>query len=82
MVKPLTWGAAEYKSARQQRGTQQGVAASLGVALSTVQRREAGDWEITEEARLAILSIPLRKAKRGTHRPNAAISDGTNEKSI
>ena len=56
---------ADYKFARQQRGTQQGVADALGVALSTVQRREAGEWDITEESRRAILSLPLRTKKGG-----------------
>ena len=65
----------QYRTARQERGTQQGVANALGVALSTVQRREAGEWEITEEARRAILSIPLRKAKAVTHRPNDRLMD-------
>jgi len=59
---------AEYKSARKQRGTQQGVADALGVALSTVQRREAGEWDITPEAALAILAVKLPN-KRGLRPP-------------
>ena len=39
----------QYKSARQQRGTQQGVAALLGVDYRTIQRRESGEIEITLE---------------------------------
>jgi hypothetical protein len=55
----------EYKSERQKRGTQQGVAALLGVDYRTIQRREAGDIPVTHEASLAILALPkLRKKKR------------------
>jgi len=53
---------AEYKSARQDRGTQKGVAALLGVNYTTIQRREDGDIEITQEAEIALLS--LRKKNR------------------
>jgi transcriptional regulator with XRE-family HTH domain len=57
--------AADYKSERQQRGTQTEVAALLGVTQVTLSRRETGG-EITKEAWLALLSIPKkRKAKRG-----------------
>jgi len=56
----------EYKTARQQRGTQQGVAKALHIALSTVQRREAGVWAVTEEARRAILSLPSKGKKEKT----------------
>lgn len=51
----------EYKTERQKRGTQQGVALALGVDYRTIQRREAGDIPVTEEARRALLSVPLRK---------------------
>lgn len=66
---------AEYKAARQERGTQQGVAALLGVRLSTVQRRESGEIAITREAEIALLSLPLRKKKRAPRRPNTQITD-------
>jgi hypothetical protein len=62
----------EYKTERQKRGTQHGVALTLGVDYRTIQRREAGDIPITEEARRAILSVPLRKKKRAPRRPNAS----------
>lgn len=51
----------EYKSLRKQRGTQQSVAALLGVDYRTVQRREAGEIEITREAELALTALPLRR---------------------
>lgn len=60
----------QYKATRKERGTQKGVAALLGVDYRTIQRREAGDIPITEEARRAILSVPLRKKKRAPRRPN------------
>lgn len=57
--------AAEYKSARQQRGTQQGVALALGVDYRTVQRREAGDIPVSREAAVALLTLPKTKRRRG-----------------
>lgn len=59
----------EYKSEREKRGTQQGVALALGVDYRTIQRREAGKIPVTEEARRALLSVPPRKKKT---RPTAA----------
>lgn len=64
---------AEYKAARQERGTQQGVAALLGVRLSTIQRRESGEIKITREAEIALLA--LRKQKRAPRRPNAGLCE-------
>ena len=49
----------QYKSERQRRGTQQGVAARLGVDYRTVQRREAGTIAITHEAELAIRALSV-----------------------
>lgn len=63
---------AEYRSARQQRGTQQGVALALGVDYHTIQRRESGEIKITREAEIALMS--LRKKKRAPRRPNADVS--------
>jgi len=54
---------AEYKSARQLRGTQQGVAAILGVDYRTIQRREAGEIPVTQEALRALLSLPKKRKK-------------------
>ena len=54
--------AAEYKAARQARGSQVAVAAKLGVAQNTVSRREIGEIPITKEAWMALLS--LRTIKR------------------
>lgn len=51
---------AEYKQERQQRGlTQAALAALLGVRQSTISDRERGRREITQEAKLAILSLPF-----------------------
>jgi hypothetical protein len=72
----------EYKSARQQRGTQQGVALALGVDYRTIQRREAGDIPITVEAGFAMLYLkPLRKKKRAPRRPNQRSSAISGRKS-
>jgi DNA-binding XRE family transcriptional regulator len=50
--------ASEYKALREKLGlTQAGLAAVLGVTRKTVNSRETGAVRITEEARLAILSL-------------------------
>ena len=50
---------AEYKQERQRRGlTQAALAALLGLPRETVSRRENGKQQITEEAALALRSIP------------------------
>ena len=54
--------APEYKAARQLRGTQQGVAAKLGVHYHTIQKRESGEIPVTREAEIALLSLPKRKS--------------------
>jgi hypothetical protein len=64
---------AEYRFARQQRGTQQGVALALGVDYHTIQRRESGEIKITREAEIALMSH--RKKKRAPRRPK---KDGDN----
>lgn len=63
MVVEMT--ATAYKAERQRRGTQQGVAALLGVDYRTIQRRECGDIEITREAEMALLAIPLVRRAAG-----------------
>jgi len=55
--------AADYKSERQQRGTQEQVAALLGVSRVSIARRETGEQVITREAQLALLSL-RKKRKR------------------
>lgn len=54
----------EYKAARKERGTQKGVAALLGVDYRTIQRREANEIEITQEAELALLSLRKKSISR------------------
>lgn len=56
---------AEYQAQRQLRGTQESVAAQLGVHAQTIAKRERGapDAPITREAWLALLSLP-KKRKR------------------
>ena len=53
----------DYKQARQERGTQAAVAEMLGVSRVTVARRETGTLTITQEAKLALLSLPRRTGK-------------------
>ena len=54
----------QYKRERQQRGSQKGVALLLGVDWRTIQRREAGDIQITQEASMALMSLPVRTPQR------------------
>lgn len=53
--------AAKYKSERQRRGSQEKVAALLGVSRQSIARRETGAQVITREAALALCSLPLPK---------------------
>jgi hypothetical protein len=57
---------ADYKIQRQLRGTQEGVAAQLGVHAQTIAKRERGapDAPITREAWLALLSLPKKRQRR------------------
>ena len=56
----------EYKSERQKRGTQEQVAALLGLTRSTIIRREKGRLPITTEAALSIQALPSSKPKQGS----------------
>lgn len=49
----------EYKTERQKRGSQESVAAQLGVVRSSIARRESGQQPINQEAALAMLAIPI-----------------------
>lgn len=53
---------AQYKTLRQRLGTQSEVARRLGVARSTVARRETGAMLITPEAALAIMALGTEAA--------------------
>lgn len=53
----------KYKTERAKRGTQESVAAQLGVNRVTVAKREAGMQPITREAWLALLALPKTKAR-------------------
>lgn len=55
--------AAEYQAERKQRGTQESVAALLGVSRVSIARRETGEQPINCEAELAILSLPKKRKK-------------------
>jgi len=55
--------ATDYKTARRNLGTQTEVAARLGVARSTVERRERGKMPITREASLAIRALKINQKK-------------------
>lgn len=49
----------EYKAERKQRGlTQAALAALLGVPQETISRRENGKQRISEEAAIALRSLP------------------------
>lgn len=57
---------ADYQRERQLRGTQESVAAQLGVHPQTLAKRERGapDAHITREAWLALLSLRKVRKKR------------------
>ncbi len=57
---------ADYQRERQLRGTQESVAAQLGVHAQTIAKRERGapDAPITREAWLALLSVPKKRKRR------------------
>ena len=60
-----------YKIEREKRGTLKDVAALLGVHWTTVARRESGAIELTNEAALALMTLPLRSPKEPRkQRPN------------
>ena len=65
--------AAEYKSERERRGTQEEVAALLGVSRVSIARRETGARPVILEAWLALLALP--KKKKRAKRPNALITE-------
>lgn len=47
----------QYRAIRQSLGTQKAVAVRLGIAYTTVQRREWGKIAITREAEIALLAL-------------------------
>lgn len=52
----------EYKAERIKRGlTQSALAALVGVRQATISARERDEIEITKEAELAIVSLPIQK---------------------
>jgi transcriptional regulator with XRE-family HTH domain len=55
--------ALDYKRERALRGTQESVAALLGVSRVSIARRETGEQPISREAELAILSLPKKRKK-------------------
>ena len=57
---------AEYQTQRQLRGTQESVAAQLGVHAQTIAKRERGapDAPITREAWLALLALPKKRKRQ------------------
>ena len=54
---------ADYKREREARGTQESVAALLGVDRTTLARRETGALPITREAELALLALSKTKKR-------------------
>ena len=56
---------ADYKRERTLRGTQESVAAQLGVDRVTIARRETGALPIPREAELALLALPKARKRPG-----------------
>ncbi len=52
----------QYAAERRKRGTQEEVAKLLGVDRTTIAKRETGGV-INEEAKRALLSLPLKPSK-------------------
>ena len=65
--------AADYKAERERRGTQEEVAALLGVSRVTIARRETGTRPVIREAWIALLALPKKRAR--AKRANVRISD-------
>lgn len=64
---------AEYKHERQRRGlTQVALAALLGIARETVSRREKGHDTITQEAALALRSLPSANTEPTRREPDGS----------
>lgn len=70
----------DYKTEREMRGTQEEVAALLGVSRVTIARRETGTRPVIREAWIALLALP--KKRRRAKRPNLTIDDLHEEESI
>jgi DNA-binding XRE family transcriptional regulator len=61
----------EYKTERIKRDlTQVALASLVGVRQATISARERDEIEITKEAALAILSLPIQKKLPTTNKPN------------
>jgi hypothetical protein len=72
-------GPIEYKAERERRGTQEEVAALLGVSRVTIARRETGARPVIREAWLALLALPKKRAR--AKRPNVpALAQSGGEK--
>mgnify|MGYP000917476389 CR=1 FL=1 len=69
--------AADYKNEREKRGTQEEVAALLGVSRVTIARRETGTRPVIREAWLALLALPKKRAR--AKRPNDKIQPTVGE---
>lgn len=63
--------AADYKAERKRRGTQEQVAALLGVSRVTIARRETGTRPVIREAWIALLSL-RKKGKRAKRLGNSS----------
>ena len=62
----------EYKLERTKRGSQDEVAALLGVSRATINRREAGEQPVSREAELAMLHLPIKPAPDSDPNPAQA----------
>ena len=54
----------QYKAEREKRGTQEQVAAKLGVSRITLARRETGARPVSRECFLALLSLQKRRKSK------------------
>ncbi len=56
--------ALEYKALREARGTQEEVAARLGVSSVTLSNRENANWKISEEAFAAMRALSPKPVEK------------------
>ena len=55
----ITETATQYRAQRLLRGSQEAIAAALGLQRVTITRRENGKRRVTREAMLALLTLPM-----------------------
>ena len=63
-----------YKTERERRGTQEEVAAVLGVSRVAVARRETGTRPVSREAWLSLLALPEKRKRAKRHNDPSSVT--------